>query len=109
MSALSSVFRADKPLHSKGVFWGGKRQSETPMTVFTESWAMIPWGRIESNVYWLTFVAGLIVVAIWESRQPQRNLSSAVTQCAVAFSPTNSTWTVRRANRPFEVLLYFSG
>jgi sterol desaturase/sphingolipid hydroxylase (fatty acid hydroxylase superfamily) len=51
------------------------------MTVFTEGWAMmIPWGRIESNVYWLTFVAGFIVVAIWESRRPQRNLSSAVTR-----------------------------
>jgi sterol desaturase/sphingolipid hydroxylase (fatty acid hydroxylase superfamily) len=41
---------------------------------------MIPWGQIESNAYWLTFVAGFIVVAIWESRRPQRRLSPVVTR-----------------------------
>jgi sterol desaturase/sphingolipid hydroxylase (fatty acid hydroxylase superfamily) len=41
---------------------------------------MIPWGRIESNVFWLVFVASFIVVASWESRRPKRNLASALTR-----------------------------
>jgi sterol desaturase/sphingolipid hydroxylase (fatty acid hydroxylase superfamily) len=38
----------------------------------------MPWGRIESNTYWLMFLASFVVVATWESLQPKRNLSSAV-------------------------------
>jgi sterol desaturase/sphingolipid hydroxylase (fatty acid hydroxylase superfamily) len=38
----------------------------------------MPWGRIESNTYWLMFLAGFFVVATWESLQPKRDLSSPV-------------------------------
>jgi sterol desaturase/sphingolipid hydroxylase (fatty acid hydroxylase superfamily) len=38
----------------------------------------MPWGRIESNTYWLMFLASFVVVATWESLQPKQNLSSAV-------------------------------
>jgi sterol desaturase/sphingolipid hydroxylase (fatty acid hydroxylase superfamily) len=38
------------------------------------------WGRIESSAFWLMFVGIFILVAIWESLRPKRNLSSAVTR-----------------------------
>jgi len=40
----------------------------------------MPWGRIENDAYWLMFLASFIVVAIWESLRPKRNLSSGVTR-----------------------------
>ncbi len=37
----------------------------------------MPWARIEGAAYWMCFVAMFLVVAIWESRRPKRELSSA--------------------------------
>jgi len=38
------------------------------------------WVRIELDAYWIVFVAGFLAVAIWESRSPNRSLSSEVTR-----------------------------
>jgi sterol desaturase/sphingolipid hydroxylase (fatty acid hydroxylase superfamily) len=38
----------------------------------------MPWGQVESNTYWLMFLASFVVVATWESLRPKRNLTSAV-------------------------------
>ena len=40
----------------------------------------MPWGRIESNGYWLTFVVSFLVVCIWELLRPNRDLSSPTTR-----------------------------
>jgi sterol desaturase/sphingolipid hydroxylase (fatty acid hydroxylase superfamily) len=37
---------------------------------------VMPWTRIEGAAYWICFVGMFLVVAIWESFQPQRELSS---------------------------------
>jgi sterol desaturase/sphingolipid hydroxylase (fatty acid hydroxylase superfamily) len=38
---------------------------------------VMPWARIEGAAYWICFVAVFLGVAIWESFQPMRELSSA--------------------------------
>ena len=35
----------------------------------------MPWARIEGAAYWICFVAAFLAVAVWESFQPQRELS----------------------------------
>jgi sterol desaturase/sphingolipid hydroxylase (fatty acid hydroxylase superfamily) len=37
----------------------------------------MPWARIEGAAYWTCFVAVFLVVAVWESRQPKGELSTA--------------------------------
>ena len=38
--------------------------------------ASMSWARIESNAYWICFVAAFLAVAVWESLQPKRELSA---------------------------------
>jgi sterol desaturase/sphingolipid hydroxylase (fatty acid hydroxylase superfamily) len=37
---------------------------------------LMPWARIEVSAYWICFVGVFLVVAIWESHRPKRELSS---------------------------------
>jgi sterol desaturase/sphingolipid hydroxylase (fatty acid hydroxylase superfamily) len=38
------------------------------------------WEQIEADSYWVVFAAGFLAVALWESRSPNRNLSSEATR-----------------------------
>lgn len=36
----------------------------------------MPWAQMEGSAYWICFVATFLAVAVWESHQPQRELST---------------------------------
>jgi sterol desaturase/sphingolipid hydroxylase (fatty acid hydroxylase superfamily) len=38
----------------------------------------MPWPRIEADAFWIVFAAGFLLVGIWESIHPFRNLSAGV-------------------------------